>query len=129
MFKKIITFLLFVFFTQTVLAGFDLHYGSENNASSDIVEHYIDAHSAIELCDYNSENNSNNMTVHSGIDDAHHNDSDKHQHSCHGHTISFTYTNFSILNFDFTHFPSTFFYVFIKPSIIVSPAYRPPIAA
>ena len=111
MLKKIILFLLFVFFTQTVLAGIDLHSGLLSDTEFDVSEHYIDIHSA----------------VHSDVDESQ--DNDIHEHSCHGHLTSFTHTNFIIPGFNFTRFYSTFPHVLTENSIILSTDHRPPIAS
>lgn len=91
--------------------GIDLHSGLKNNTAFDVSEHYIDIHS----------------TVHSDIDNPQ--DNDNHEHSCHGHLTSFTYTNFIIPGFNFTRFHSTFPHVLTEDSIILSTDYRPPIAS
>ncbi|MCW8932381.1 MAG: hypothetical protein OQL19_19365 [Gammaproteobacteria bacterium] len=110
MLNKIIFLLLFVFFTQTVLAGIDLHAGEKNN-TADVSEHFIDKHSIVH-CDTDK-----------------HQDEEFHQHSCHGHSTSFTFTNFSIPGLNFTRFSSTFPHVLSENSIILNTDHRPPIAS
>lgn len=119
MLKNIILFLLFVFVTQTVLAGIDLHNGSDNDNSFDIIEHYIDAHH----CDIDSIKDNVKHSVDQQYEQ--HNE----QHSCHGHMTPFSFIEFSIFTSNYSHFSSTFSYLFNDYSAIVSPADRPPIAS
>ncbi|MCU7800055.1 MAG: hypothetical protein KZQ70_07900 [gamma proteobacterium symbiont of Lucinoma myriamae] len=126
--------MLFVFFTQTVLAGIDLHNGSDNANSSDIIEHYIDVHSinaysTVHQCDSELENKSNNTIVYSDTNNVQHDHQHNKQHSCHGHMTSFSFIEFSIFTFNYSHFSSTFSYLFNNYSAIVSPADRPPITS
>ncbi len=128
MFKKTIFFLLLLFITQTALAGIDLHHASVNkvtgNNSVDIVEHYIDTHgleySVGHQCDPDSKN---------AMADTAHDDSSLHHHDCHGHTTSFTFTSFSIVNTFFTPLYTRFFYTLYDYSITLNSPQRPPIAA
>ena len=121
MLKTIASFLLLVFFTQTVLAGIDMHNDPKNDGSIDIVEHYIDEHTSASLCETNSSEDSHDITSHS--------DTDEHHHSCHGHTTSFPFTSFTLPNLDSNPFNSTFFYEFTDHSADLSTALRPPIAS
>ncbi len=125
--RKIIPLLLFLFFTQTVLAGIDVHahQGNDNNSefsldefSLDIVQHYIDSHSA--LCSF--EHNSSTADM----DDSQHQQS-SHHHDCHGHTPSFTFTHNSFSDFIFSSFSTPFNYQLSDYSITLDLAYRPPI--
>lgn len=117
MLKNIISFLLFVFFTQTVLAGIDMHNGSDNIDATDIIEHYVDVHIEASQCQFDLE------TGH------HDNLEDDHQHSCHGHTTSFPFSDYSLPNLKLTRFYSDFMYVFSEHSTALSIAYRPPIVS
>lgn len=121
MLKNIASFLLFVFFTQTVLAGIDMHNDSKNDGSIDIVEHYVDEHTSASLCETKPSNDSHEITAHSDIDE--------HHHSCHGHTTSFPFSSFTLPNLNSNPFNSNFFYQFTDHSAVLSTALRPPIAS
>jgi hypothetical protein len=119
--KTIASFLLFVFFTQTVLAGIDIHNDPQNDDPIDILEHYIDEHTSASLCETNSSGDPHDITSH--------NDHDEHHHSCHGHTTSFPFSSFTLPNLISNPFNSNFFYQFIDHSAVLSTALRPPIAS
>ena len=121
MLKSIASFLLFVFFTQTVLAGIDMHTDLQNNDSIDIVEHYIDDHTSASLCEIDSSDDSHDITSHS--------DQDEHHHSCHGHTTTFPFTSVALPTLDSNPFNSTFFYKLTDNSTDLSTALRPPITS
>lgn len=121
MLKTIASFLLLVFFSQTVLAGIDMHNDPQNDGSLDIVEHYIDEHTSTSQCETKSETDSHDMTSHT--------DTDEHHHSCHGHTTSFPFSDFILADLDSTRFYSTFFYKCADHSALLSTAFRPPIAS
>ena len=120
MLKTIASFLLFIFFTQTVLAGIDMHNDPKNEGSIDIVEHYIDEHTSAALCETNSSDDPHDITNHS--------EADEHHHSCHGHTTTYPFTSFTLPSLDSTPFNSVFFYQFIDHSAVLNTAFRPPIA-
>ena len=121
MLKAIASFLLFVFITQTVLAGIDMHNDPENDSPIDIVEHYIDEHTSASLCETKTSGDSHDMTSHTEVDE--------HHHSCHGRTTTFPFTNFTLPNLDYTPFNSTFFYKFVDYSAVLNTAFRPPIVS
>ncbi|WP_214660472.1 hypothetical protein [sulfur-oxidizing endosymbiont of Gigantopelta aegis] len=80
MLKKSIIFVLVLFFTQSVLAGIDLHatnsddmagkhITNKHDATVDIIEHYIDAHDVFSSinhkCQYNQKNDQQSDNNHS----------------------------------------------------------------
>lgn len=133
MFKKSISLLLLLFFTQTVLAGIDLHHGISNDNSFDIVDHYIDAHhsDAGTAHQYNidTEKYSHKTGVNHDADNTSLNDDDFHHHGCHGHTTYYSFNSTSFLNIAFVNYPGNFNYILNENSITLSTAYRPPITS
>ena len=127
MYKKTIAFFLLLFLTQTVLAGIDLHHASVNNNSieegtTDIFEHYVDTHnldySVNHQCDSHSE------TSESPIDSS---NSNSHHHDCHGHSTSYSFTHYSLIDANYSSFFTHYTYTLSDYSITLSLPKRPPI--
>jgi hypothetical protein len=147
MLKKSIILVLVLFFTQSVLAGIDLHANTnnmtDNNATTtiDIIEHYIDSHNVFSSinhkCQFDSSeiqsDNTHSHTKNTDSDDqsvtSHDYTASHHHHECHGHTTALTFTSTSSLHLIFTTFQSRFSYILSDYSITLKSPKRPPIAA
>ena len=125
MLKKTITFFLFLFLTQAVLAGIDLHHAPVNNNSAEngttnILHHYVDTHaldySVEHPCSYGSQ------LADSSLDTE-----NNHHHDCHGHTTSYSFTHISLTEENHTSFFTHYTYFLSDYSVILSSPKRPPI--
>ena len=133
MFKKTIALFLFLFLTQTVLAGIDLHHGSINNSVEhdkvDILDHYIDTHglgySINHQCD--SASNLASSSLHADGSLLADGSSDIHHHDCHGHSTSYSFTHYSLIDANHSSFFTHYTYTLSDYSITLSLPKRPPI--
>ena len=122
MYKTKIIFLLLLFFTQSVLAGVDLHYHSEINGivvnqSTDIIEHYIDVHYTVK----NSVQDDNSLDASDSMNHA------NHHHECHGHSTLFSFFVSNSNDLTFTVFYSQFHYTLNDYFTNLTFPKRPPI--
>ena len=118
--KTLSCFCLFLFCTQTVLAGIDVHYGQQSDTYIDIVHHYIDDHNAENHCNFVSDNGDKTNDDKSTQSEIHH-------HACDGHVVSFLFENTPYLGVNYLPSTETFIYFINLHSITVSPFFRPPI--
>ena len=120
-YKKFISYLLlFLFSTQTVVAGIDLHTIVEKDALVDISHHYIDEHSKQSLCEIDSSDNISKLSD-SEHDDASH-------HGCSGHLTLFSINSVSCYEIHHLTHEVIISKITNTISINYSPLLRPPIS-
>jgi hypothetical protein len=128
MYQRSIILLLFLFFTQSVLAGLDLHYhsasdGIKSGQSIDIIEHSIDAHYISNNVDHSCDTQTDNSVIDNADSVTHAN----HHHDCHGHTTSCAFSSNNNDNLSFTSFYTHFYYTLNDYFINLTSPQRPPI--
>ena len=128
--KNVLIAFICLLVTQSVLAGIDIHHISRDQNNTDIVEHYVDAHTNISPCFYDNtsltSNSIDSSTPHAvtsidiSVDDLSH-------HYCHGHTVFFVFPAIISLQISMTGSSNSFSYLLNLYAINLSPNKRPPI--